>query len=440
VLTPGDEGFVAAALAWNVRYAHRPAVIVMAETSDDVARAVAFARARHMKIAVQSSGHGFARAADDALLISLRRLDDVDIDPQARTARIAGGAKWWPVLEQASAVGLAPLLGSTPDVGAVGYTLGGGMGWLARKHGLSIDAVRSFEIVTTDGELKTASADVDPELFWALRGGGAGGLGIVTAMTVDLVPVDMVYAGNLLYPAAMAREVMARYAAWVETTPDELTSSVVLMNMPPLEEVPEPLRGQSFVIIRGCFCGPLDEGAELMRFWRDWEAPAFDMFGPMPFGEAATISNDPVDPMPAAVSTEWLTDIDDEVAETLIEATYPAGGPPLLVFSEVRHVGGAVHRNEGGAFGVRDSSLLLEMVAITPTEEIALAADAHIRALRFTLAPHTTGQAYLNFCEGEEKRARTEEGFSPEKYDRLKAVKARMDRDDLMAFGLDLTR
>lgn len=440
VLTPDDEGYVAAAMAWNVRFAHRPSVIVLAETSEDVAEAVCHARAHDLKIAVQSSGHGFARVADGALLVNLSRLAGFRINAEDRSARLAGGVKWWPVLEAAAAVGLAPMLGSTPDVGAVGYTLGGGMGWLARKYGLSLDHVRSFEIVTTDGQLRTTSQDFDPELFWALRGGGAGGLGIVTAMTIELMPVSMVYGGNLLYPAAMAREVLTRYADWVETVPDEMTSSVVLMNFPPMDEVPEPLRGQSFIIVRGCFCGPLEQGEELMRPWREWASPAFDMFGPMPFGEVATISNDPVDPVPAAVSTEWLTDLGRDVVDALITATYPTAGPPLLAFSEVRHAGAAVSRNDAGAYGNRESTLLLEMVAITPTEEIAQAADAHIKALRFELAPHTTGGAYLNFCEGEEKRARTQEGFGADDFRRLQAVKARMDATDVMAFGLDLSK
>ncbi len=439
VLGPDDPGHAEAARAWNVRHTHRPAVVVRAETPDDVAAAVRHARAHGMEVAVQTTGHGFARATDGGLLIDLSTLVGVTVDAEDRTARVLGGSTWEPVLAAASEVGLAPLLGSTPHVGAVGYTMGGGFGWLARHHGLAIDHVRSFELVTPAGEVQVASADSDPDLFWALLGGGAGGLGVVTAMTIELVPVTTVYAGNLLYPAAMADEVIARYAEWIETVPDELTSSVVLMNFPPFPDVPEPLRGQSFAIVRGCWSGPVEEGEQWLRPWREWAEPAIDMFGPLPFSQAAAISNDPVDPLPAALSTEWLTDLGPDVARLLVDAAFATAGPPLLLFAEVRHAGGAVARGTAGAFGGRDGELLLGLVAATPTDEAAAASEAHIAALRHDLSDHTLGRAYLSFCDGEERRARTAEGFADDDLERLRRVKARVDGDDVLSCGLDLT-
>ncbi len=220
VVTADDGAYDDVRSVWNLSFQHAPAVVVVAETTGDVVAAVRHARSEGLRIAVQTTGHGVARVADAAaLLLDLSKLVDVRVDSEARTATVAGGTTWRPVLEAASAVGLAPLLGSTPDVGVVGYTLGGGLGWLARAHGMGRDMLRAAELVTPDGEVVEVSEASNPELLWALRGGGTSGLGIVTSMTVDLVPLTTVYGGNLLYPAEMAADVMARYAEWVQDLP-----------------------------------------------------------------------------------------------------------------------------------------------------------------------------------------------------------------------------
>ena len=442
VLTPADDGYDSARAAWNIAIQQRPAVIVIPESVDDVVAAVRFARASGLRVAIQATGHGVGRPADDAVLIVTARLDEVIIDPAARTARVSAGAKWGAVLAPAQEHGLAPLLGSTTDVGAVGYTLGGGMGWLARRYGLASDSVRSFDLVTPDGTRVHTSADERPELFWALKGGGGGTLGVITTMEIDLYPVRTVYAGNLLYPAEMAREVMTRWSEWTRGVSDELTSSVVLMNVPPFEEVPEPIRGKSFVIVRGCWSGDLAEGEALIDEWRTWKAPALDMFGPMPFSAADTISNDPVDPMPAMVTTEWFDELAEEAIDVLVKATVPEPGrQPMLVFSEIRHAGGAVRANASKAANDRGRSgeLLLEMVGFVPNPHAGLALEAHLRYTRLALAPYVTGAAYLNFMEGREKQERTETAFSAEHLSRVQAVKAAVDPDDRFCHGFGIT-
>ena len=208
-------------------------------------------------VAVQATGHGIVRPANDSLLIVTANLTEVRVNDQARTAWIGPGAKWGKVLAQAQAVGLAPLLGSSPEVGATGYTLGGGMGWLARKYGLSIDSVNCFEVVNAHGEIVTASAAQNTDLFWGLRGGG-GSLGVVTGMEVRLYPVTQFYGGNLYYPIDQAPAVFARYREWIASAPDELTSAIVIMNYPPLPFFPDPLRGKAIAQIRGAYCGPID--------------------------------------------------------------------------------------------------------------------------------------------------------------------------------------
>ena len=213
VLTSADDGYDAGRMGWNVSAQQHPALLVRASNAADVAAAVRFAGQQGLGVAVQSTGHGVIRPADGHLLILTSAMANVDVNAAAQTARIEAGAKWGQVLPKAHAAGLAPLLGSSPTVGAIGYTLGGGVGWLARKYGLSADSVRRFEVVTADGQPRTVSADENADLFWALRGGG-GGFAAVTAMETRLYPVTMIFGGNLVYPAALAGQVLRRFRDW----------------------------------------------------------------------------------------------------------------------------------------------------------------------------------------------------------------------------------
>ena len=438
VVTHSDPGYDAARSGFNLAIEQRPARIVVADTVDDVATAVRFARANGLRVAVQATGHGIGRAADGALLIVTSRLDRVTIDPVARIATVAAGAKWCKVLVPAQEHGLAPLLGSTTDVGAVGYTLGGGMGWLARRYGLASDSVVAFELVTPDGIVTRTTSTEQPELFWALKGGGAGTLGVVTGMEIELYPVSMVYAGNLLYPVEMAAEVVARWRDWVQDARAELTSGVVLMNFPPIEEVPEPLRGKSFVIVRGAWSGDLATGEALLDEWRTWRTPAIDMWGPMPFSDADTISNDPVDPMPSMMTTEWINDLTDEAIAELVHAAVPAPGEqPMLTFAEVRHAGGAVRANAANAVNgrARRDEFLTLFVGVVMSDHQRLALEAWLRQTRRRLAPFATGATYLNFTDGVEKTERTDSAFDGEQLRRLQAVKGALDAENRFAHG-----
>jgi FAD/FMN-containing dehydrogenase len=405
-----------------------PALIVIPQSAEDIAEAVRFADEQDLPVAVKATGHGTIREANDSLLIDTSQLVEVHVDAAAQTAWVSAGAKWGRVLDAAQAVGLAPLLGSTPDVGAVGYTLGGGMGWLARKYGLSADSVNYFELVTADGQQVRASAQENADLFWGLRGGG-GNFGVVTGMEIKLYPVTMVYGGNLFYPIGMAKEVYARYRNWIADAPDELTSSVVLMNFPPVPAVPEFLRGQSFVLVRGAYSGPVGKGEELLEYWRAWQPPLVDTFKALPFSAVAAISNDPLDPMPSLSSGAWLKDIDDETVETLIRFVVPQNQPPMLVFAEVRLAGGAISRvdPQSAAYGNRDALYSLQVVAGVPTPEIHAAVKSHVAKMKETLGSHLHGGVYLNFVEGAEARESAKKGYSAEAYERLQMLKGKYD-------------
>ncbi len=433
---PGDADYDQASQPWNLSYSQHPTVVVMAKNARDVVEAIRFARANDLGIAIQATGHGLSLAADNAVLINTSLMQDVRVDPNTQTAWIEAGVKWGIVLEKAQNFGLAPLLGSSPDVGAVGYTLGGGMGWLARQFGLSADSVNFFEMVTADGHVLHVSETENSDLFWALCGGG-GSFGVVTGMEVKLYPVSTVYAGNLYYPVQNAKEVFVHYREWIANAPDELTSSIAIMNYPPLPQVPEFLRGQSFAIVRGCYSGSVEVGEELLKWWRDWKAPIIDDFKAIPFSMAATISNDPLDPVPDQSSAVWIRELNDETFDLMIN--YGTAPAPLVIV-EIRHAGGAIARVPAGknAYGNRDANYILQMIAMTPTPEAVKASLDHIRQFKQALQPHATGGVYLNFLVGKEKWEQTKHGYSAETYQRLRVLKAKYDANNRFRFSFNI--
>jgi FAD/FMN-containing dehydrogenase len=439
VVLPSDSQYDAARQAWNLVVDQRPELIVYAESPLDVAKAMSFARQNGLEIAVQCTGHGIVQAANGAMLINTSRMKDLRIDPEAQTAWVGAGVKWGEVLEHSQQHGLAPLLGSSPNVGAVGYSLGGGMGWLARKYGMSADSIIHLDIVTPDGIMRRANPKENGDLFWALRGGG-GGFGVVTGMEIRLYPLARVYAGNLYYPSDMAKEVFQRFREWAEDAPDELTASVVLMNFPPHPETPPIFRGQSFVIVRGCYCGPVEDGEKLMEYWRLWRPPTIDDFKTIPFLEAASISQDPIDPVPVPSTGAWLSELSDEAAETLIRYTLPQDGPPTLILSEVRLAGGAISRQdpEASAYSHRDGQWLWISAGVAMGPEMLAQLERHYEQMRGALSPYLTGKLYMNFADGKEARLRTRDGFSEENFQRLKRIKARYDPDRRFNFSFDI--
>lgn len=437
VLVPGDRGHDDRCLAWNRLVAHRPAVIVVAADVGDVVTAVQYAAEQELGLGVQATGHGMALPVD-GVLVDTSALTDVIVEPQSRTAWVSAGCTWGPVLAAAQQHGLAPLLGSSMTVGAVGYTLGGGLGWLARRFGAACDAVRSFEVVTADGRLLRACPDENPELFAALRGGGGGAFGIVTGMEIDLFAVETVYAGKLLYPAEAAGEVFERFAEWVRVAPDELTAGLALINFPPLPEVPEAVRGRSFTIVRGCWSGAIDEGRRLLDEWRSVLPPLVDMWHEMPFSDCASISDDPVDPLPAVTTGGWLRVLDRTVGEVMAAHAFPVGGPPALLVTEVRHVGGAVSR--GGqatsAMGNRDEQFAFHVVAVPMHHDPATIAVL-LQDLKVALGDAVAAGTYLNFVGHDERRDRSSDGVDPGCRAALADLAATLDPANLLRYGVD---
>ena len=436
ILEPGNPDFDDISLPWNRAHRHTPAFVGVPESTEDVVELMRFARARALSVGVQATGHGVTRPVSGGLLILTHHLDSIHIDPDASVCRLGAGVQWGPVLEAAQQHGLAPLLGSSPNVGAVGYTLGGGLGWLTRLHGLASDSVVSFEAVTVDGRVIQVSSAEHPELFWGLRGGGAGSLVVVTSMEVRLFPVATVYGGNLLYPAEMAREVLARWREWIESVPDELTSSVLIKSFPALDHIPAALRGRAFAMVRGCFAGDSEAGARLLASWRNWHAPAIDDWKTMPFTEVASIASDPVSPSAGRMNGGWLRELSDHAIDVLVTHTLETAGS-LVGSAEVRHIGGAVSARDASssAYGNRDAQLILTMGGGAPTPEANAALLADLDSVLAELSAERTGGAFLNFLDGENRRSQSAAGVSSA--ERMMRLKAAFDPTDMMSHGVD---
>ena len=264
---PGDPGYDAARLPWNVAVDQRPAAVAVPHTAAEVGAVVRVAAEMGLRVAPQSTGHNAgplaAQGLDDVVVVRTSAMNTVIADPTRGIVRVEGGALWEPAVDAAAVHGQAVLHGSSPDVGIAGYSLGGGIGWYARKLGLATNSLTAVEIVIGDGTLVRADATTHPEIFWAVRGGG-GNLGVVTALEFRMYPIESAYAGFLLWDLEHAEKVLREWAAWAPVAPDEVTTSFRVMRMPPTPELPDFLRGRELVIIDGAVLGSDDLGRELL--------------------------------------------------------------------------------------------------------------------------------------------------------------------------------
>jgi len=428
VFVPGQAGYDQARQAWNLAVDERPAVVVVAGSAADVAQAVRYARARGMRIAPQGTGHGAAplEPLDGAMLLRTTRMRQVDIDPAARTARAQAGAVWQDVIVPAAEHGLAGLAGSSPNVGVTGYTLGGGLGWLARRYGLAANSVTAAELVTPGGDLVRADDGHEPDLLWAVRGGG--GIGVVTALEMRLYPVRELYAGDLFFPVQRAAEVLHAWREWTATAPDEVTSTGHILRLPPLPELPEPLRGRAFAILEAAYLGDAGTGAELTGPLRRL-GPERDTFAMIPASALGQLNMDPSQPAPGEGNGAFLTDFPAAAIDALVAVAGPdAQTPPDSI--EVRHLGGALARPApgGGAQPSIDASYLL-YAAAAPTPGLAGPPRAHVQAVKDALAPWHARYDYYNF---EDTPAPAAAVLPPASASRLQEIKAAYDPDQVI--------
>ena len=423
VLEPGDPRWREATQTFDLTLTQEPALVALPESDDDAVAAVELARSRGLRVAPQRTGHN-ARplgALDDVLLVRTDAMQGVEIDAERRIARVRAGARWEDVVPRASELGLAALHGSTPDVSAAGYSLGGGVGWYARRHGLAANSVTAIELVTADGVLRRVDHDNEPELFWALRGGG-GSFGLVTALEFALYPIGLVYAGVVFFPWERSAEVLDAWREWSTQVPDEVTSVGRILQLPPFPHLPDRLRGRKFAAIDAVVIGDEAAGRELLAPLRRL-GPEIDTFAMRPPAGIAELHMDPRRPVPGVTSTAMLGDLDAGAIERFVAAAGPGSGSNLLV-ADLRHVGGALRRSgpHHGALDTLDASYLWFGVGMGPGthERHATVGEA--------LAPYDTGRRYLNFTEEPTDAGRF---FTPGAYERLRAVKAAYDPGDL---------
>ncbi|WP_205687417.1 FAD-binding oxidoreductase [Cellulomonas endophytica] len=423
---PGDPGYAAAAQAWNLAVAQHPAAVAYPATVDEVVEVVRAARRAGLRVAAQGTGHnaGPLGVLDDVVLLRTGALDHVHVDPGAQRVRVGAGVLWAPVVEAAAAHGLAVLHGSSPDVGVVGYTLGGGMGWFARALGLATNSVTGATVVTADGDVLRVDADHHADLFWALRGGG-GSFGVVVELELRAYPVATAFAGMLVWDAARAPEVLPAWLRWAATAPDAVTTSFRLLQVPPVEAVPPFLRGRHLVVVDGAVLGDDDAAAAAVVADLRALAPEIDTFGRVPAAALVRLHMDPEEPSAAVSATAVLGPLDDEGVATLLRVAGPGSGTPLAMV-ELRQLGGALSRpaEDGGAMPCLEGEAVLFAGGMASTPELAAINHAAATALVAGMAPWATGRQYLNFAEG---RTDTASGYRPQDWERLRRVRAAVD-------------
>jgi hypothetical protein len=432
IVTPEHPSFDEARRAWNLTVDQQPAAVVYPESAQDVVAAVGFARERGLRIAPQGTGHhaGVLGSLEDTILLKTERMRGVQIDPTRRLARVQAGAVWLEVVEAASQHGLATLAGSSPDVGVVGYTLGGGLSFIARKYGLSSNAVRAIELVTADGRHVRADRDNEPDLFWALRGGG-GSLGIVTAIELELFPITHAYAGALFYPIDRGDKVLH---AWRELThddrlPDELTTIGRFLRLPPIPEIPEPLRGQSFVIVEAYHIGDPAQADELLAPLRAL-GPVNDTISTVPMPALSHLHMDPEHPVPGTGDGLMLAELPAQAIDRFVEVAGAFAEFPLLTV-ELRHLGGALRRPhpEHGALASIDASYSMFAAGMVPFPDLLEPTRAHVQAVRAALTSWASEQQCANFAHTRCDPARL---WPEHTYNRLRRIRATIDPHNLI--------
>ena len=423
-----DKGFDDARSGMQTAFRHEPALVAVVRSAKDVQDAVAYAAKEGLPVAVQATGHGLQVPLDGGVLVNTGELTGVTVDAAARTAYVPAGSVWREVAEAAAPHGLAPPSGSAPSVGAVGYTVGGGVGVLARTVGYASDSVRAFDVVTADGELRHVT---DGDLFWALRG-GRDAVGVVTGMEIALAPYGMIYGGGLYFDAEFAPGLFEQFREWSEDLPDQLTASIGMIPLPPVDALPEPIRGRHVVHVRFAYAGPAAEGEALVAPWHDAGPVLLGGLRELPYAESGSIYSEPDFPHGYYGSNAMLSGLTELGLRRVVQLSGPNARVPLVV--DLRQLGGAL-RTGGGAVPYRDAAYVLRLIASgegeLPLDEIRPALDE----IFAVVADETLGRA-LGFLYGiSTPTEHTDEVWPAETRRRLAAIKAEWDPANLFRAG-----
>jgi FAD binding domain-containing protein len=432
VVSPGDRGWDQARASWNLAADQHPVAAVFAEGAEDIAAAISFARANDLHVAPQGTGHGARRgSADGALLVRTERMRGIEIDAGSRMARVEAGAVTRELGAAASQHGLSALSGTSADVG---YTLGGGLGWLARRHGLACNKVRAIELVTADGELRRVDAATEPDLFWALRGGG-GGFAVVSALELELVELVEVYAGAVIHPAdERSGEILRRYFDWAHTVPDEVTSLARFLHAPPLPTVPEPLRDRHVIMLGACYAGPSSEGTAVIGPLTQFGEPVIETFNAMAPSELVSIGMEREQPTPAISDT---TTLDAGRGDPRVRRNGGARGGIAARQRRAAPTGGALATppERGGARSHLDGAAVFNGTGVPRDPQLAPAIHEQIDKISDALAPYSKGSRLSNFAG---RPTSAELLFDPGTLAHLRQVKRRYDPESLIEANLTL--
>ncbi|WP_203758710.1 FAD-binding oxidoreductase [Cellulomonas chitinilytica] len=420
---PGSDRYAALTRTSNLTHAISPVAVVEARSPMDVSRTLRLAAAFGTPVAVQGTGHGATEEMRDAILVHTAAFDEVTIHPQERWARVGAGVRWERVLDACAPHGLAALCGSSPDVGVVGLLTGGGLGPVARSHGLSSDTVRAFEVVTGDGVVRRVSATEHPDLFWGLRG-GKGSLGIVTAVEIDLVDLPEIYAGGLWFVGDDVDRVLRTWAVWCELLPEEGTTSVAVMRLPDMDPFPEPLRGRVSLHVRFAWTGDPGVGAEMIQAIRSAGDAVLDSVDVMPYHALGDVHADPVDPMPLHETTMLLDDLGPDGVERLVELVGTRARSAQAMV-EVRQLGGRVREGDACAFAHRDAAFSVFTIGLM-IPEVAQAVTRDAVRIAAGLEPWARSGSLPNFTDTA-GRAWADRVFTPLVARRLRALSLAYD-------------
>jgi FAD/FMN-containing dehydrogenase len=436
LLLPTSPGYDAARRIWNGAIDRHPACIARCTGVADVVAAVRFARDRDLEIAVRGGGHNVAGTAvcDEGVVIDLSAMRAASVDPVARTAWVQGGALWGDVDHETQAHGLATTGGIVGHTGVAGLTLGGGIGFLMRKHGLTVDNLLAAEVVTAEGSIVRASADEHPDLFWALRGGG-GNFGVVTSFQFTLHPLGpIVLAGSVFWAADDTTDLLRFYRDFAAEAPDELGTVVRIGTIPPLPDIPEDLHWRPAIAVACCYAGAVEDGERAVRTLRRFGRPLVDLLAPAPYVAFQGALDD-------TVLHGWryywkatnLAGLSDHAIAVIADHAYAAGSPRS--YAAMFHMGGAVAQvpHDATSYAARQVAHNIVIDAVwLPDESSEHAAVETAWARRFlqALQPHRAGGVYVNFLDSDDDSSRVREAYGDQVYRRLAEVKAKYDPDN----------
>jgi FAD/FMN-containing dehydrogenase len=431
VTVPGDSDYNQARQIWNGMIDKRPGIIVRCAGVSDVINSVKFARKHSLDLAVRGGGHNVAGNAicDDGLVIDFSGMKSIRVDPKSRIARTEPGIVWSEFDRETQEFGLGLTGGLVSSTGVAGFTLGGGIGWLARKYGLALDNLISVDLITADGELLKASEKENADLFWGIRGGG-GNFGIVTSFEFSLHPVGpLLLSGMVIHPIAEGKEVLSFYREFQKNTPDELTTLVAMITAPPAHFLPSSIHNKQVIAVMGCYCGPIEEGERVLQPLRNFSKDtAIDMFQPMPYRVFQSLLDAAA---PAHLQNYWkseyLSELSDGAINTILANNSKITSPMSAI--HIHQMGGAIARvaEDATAFGLRDASFILNIVATWPDPSEN---DRNIQWVRSFFSEMQQfshkGGVYVNFL-GEEGADRVKAAYGEEKYKRLVGLKRKYD-------------